>query len=680
MSIRLKTRGKELEDVEYFLKGFKDKDGRFKYRERIESMQVNNVKYIVIDHHDLVLFNKDLAYRLAEEPDDVLSLLSEATYNVLRSINPSYADKIKDSIRVRIGNYPVKVPIRNVDASLIGRLVSVAGMVVRASEVKPYLTSISYQCIKGHSGVIDRIIKKCPECNEQVEIDTSKSKFSNMQLIRLQELPEDLPPGQLPHYSDVILKHDLVDNARPGDRIILTGIVRAEQDNESKNALLYRIRLDANNIEFIYDRFGDTELRSSERFVITKDDEKQIRRFAMQDNAYERLIASMAPHVYGHEIVKESILLLIVGAPQRELGDGTKMRGDINILLVGDPGIAKSELLKYAARVAPRGLYTSGRGSTAAGLTAAVIRDKSGMMMLEAGAVVLGDQGVVCIDEFDKLRPEDRSALHEVMEQQSCSVAKGGIVATLNARTSILAAANPLLGKYDPYRNITENVNLPIPLLTRFDLIFAIRDEPNREYDSRIARHILGLYRRGAYEYEPILSIDMLRKYLAYAKRINPVLSKEAEDRIFEYYLQMRNVESEGMITITPRQLEALIRLASARARLLLKEVVDVSDADRAIYLFNQMLNTVGIDVKTGKVDLGVLHGMPQSERSKRQLFFDVFKALSGAEEEAVEEDKLVEELVKTGRFDENEAKALINKLKNEGIIYETKPGYYKRT
>jgi len=677
MSI-LKTKGKIVEELESFLKGFRDKDGRFKYRERIEGMNVKNRQYVVIDYHDLMLYNNSIAYILTDDPDNILTAFSEALYQVLKIINPDYAEKVKDDVRVRIGNYPIKTSIRNVDANTIGKMVSIAGMVVRASEVKPYINKLAYTCINGHTGTIESVIRKCPECKESIEIDTNKSKFNNIQFIRLQELPEDLPAGQLPHYADVRLTNDLVDNTRPGDRVILTGIVRAEQEYDNNS--FYKIRIDGNNIEFAHTKLSDSEIRSNERFIITKEDEKIIRRFAEQPNAYERLIASMAPHVYGHEIVKESILLLIAGAPQRELDDGTKMRGDINILLVGDPGIAKSELLKYAARVAPRGLYTSGRGSTAAGLTAAVIRDKNGMMMLEAGAVVLGDQGIVCIDEFDKLRPEDRSALHEVMEQQSCSVAKGGIVATLNARTSILAAANPLLGKYDPYRNITENVNLPIPLLTRFDLIFAMRDEPNKEQDTNIAKHILGLYRQGSYGYEPILSIDLLTKYLSYTKRINPIISKEAEDKIREYYLQMRNTTSEGMITITPRQLEALIRLSMARARLLLKEVVDISDAERAIYLFNKMLITVGVDVKTGKVDIGVLHGMPQSERSKRQLFFDIFKALSGINEEAVERDKLIKELVKSGRFSEEEATELIDKMNREGVIYEAKPGYYKKT
>ena len=285
----------------------------------------------------------------------------------------------------------------------------------------------------------------------------------------------------------------------------------------------------------------------------------------------------------------------------------------------------KSEMLKFAAKIAPRGLYTSGRGSTAAGLTAAVIRDKSGIMMLEAGAVVLGDQGLVCIDEFDKMRPEDRSALHEVMEQQTCSVAKGGIVATLNARTSILSAANPMYGKYDPFKNITENVNLPIPLLTRFDLIFVVRDTPEREKDSRVASHILEIHRDANRAAQPAIDTELLSKYLAYAKQIEPALSNEAMEIIKDYYMKMRNVEAEGMITVTPRQLEGLVRLATDSTRLLLKDTVETDDAERAIYLVQRMLETAGMDVNTGKVDLGVLHGKPHSEVSKlKSVYRDI--------------------------------------------------------
>jgi replicative DNA helicase Mcm (EC 3.6.1.-) len=677
--------------LEDFLKSFKDTDGSYKYRKQIEAMSARQARSLVVDYNDLALYNQDIILKLHEEPITTLEEFSRAVYSVLKISDAKYAEKVKDEIRVRISNYPYEVKMRDIDADMIGKLISTTGMVVRASEVKPFITMLYYRCGKGHEDYISRedYIKRkgsaskvlCPKCNEEeIYIDVEKSRFSNIQMIRMQELPEDLPPGQLPYHIDVILMHDLVDNARPGDRIMLTGIVRVEKDMESKSLdlPLYRIKIVANNIEFIMNRQKD-DARGDGRLTITEDDEREIKRLASKENIYELLINSFAPHIFGHEIIKEAILLQIVGSPAKVLEDGTKLRGDINILLVGDPGTAKSELLKYAARIAPRGLYTSGRGSTAAGLTAAVVRDKSGMMMLEAGAVVLGDQGLVCIDELDKMRQEDRSALHEVMEQQTCSVAKGGIVATLNARTSILAAANPILGKYDPYRNITENINLPIPLLTRFDLIFAIRDEPNRDADAQLARHILGIHRRAGYERLPYINIDMLRKYLAYAKRVNPVLSREAEDKIFEYYMQMRASASPDAITITARQLEALIRLATARARLLLKSIVDVSDAERAIHIFNVMLNKVGIDVKTGKVDLGVLHGMPQSERSKMKLFLDIFNALSGKDQNPVEEQALITELVKTGKFTEDDAKEWIRKALSNGMIYEVRQGFYKR-
>jgi len=373
--------------------------------------------------------------------------------------------------------------------------------------------------------------------------------------------------------------------------------------------------------------------------------------------------------------------LLIVGSTQRILTDGSKVRGDINVFLVGDPGTAKSEMLKFCARIAPRGLYTSGRGSTAAGLTAAVVRDDSGIFMLEAGAVVLGDQGLVCIDEFDKMRPEDRSALHEVMEQQSASIAKGGIVATLNARTSILAAANPMFGKYDPFKQLTENINLPIPLLTRFDLIFVVRDIASEERDRQIAQHIINQHGESESDTASLIDVDILTKYLAYAKRIDPVLTKGAENKIMEFYLKMRSVEGEEkekMITITPRQLEGLIRLATARARLLLKNQVEDDDADRAITLFTKMLENSGVDINTGKVDIGVLQGRPGSEQNKLSTFMETLISLQGEHKSPVPEQDLVDELAKSEKFkNEEEVKRFIRKLVNEAAIYESEPGHY---
>lgn len=676
-------------ELERFLRGFKDNQGNYKYFERINHMMALSSTSVVIDYIDFDTFAPDLAKEMTHRPDDVLEAFNSAVLTVLNEIHPDYAQEIIDRIKVRIGNYSVQRTLRDINAEVIDKLIGVWGMVVRTSEVKPLAKRIGYRCMNCQmineaqlKGLLLKKPTRCANCAEkELEMDPENSIFTDFQLVRLQELPEDLPAGQLPHYIEVTVMGDLVDQCRPGDRIMLTGIVRIEQEQISPQirTSLFRLRMEGNNIEYLGGGTGSKNSRTIERLTIRSDDERQIISISSKPDAYDKLIASFAPHIYGHEVIKESILLLIVGSLTKKLGDGTTRRGDMNVFLVGDPGTAKSEMLKFAAKIAPRGLYTSGRGSTAAGLTAAVIRDKSGIMMLEAGAVVLGDQGLVCIDEFDKMRPEDRSALHEVMEQQTCSVAKGGIVATLNARTSILSAANPMYGKYDPFKNITENVNLPIPLLTRFDLIFVIRDTPEKEKDSRVASHILEIHRDADRAAQPAIDTEFLSKYLAYARQTEPSLSNEAMDIIKDYYMKMRNVEAEGMITVTPRQLEGLVRLATARARLLLKDRVEADDAERAIYLVQRMLETAGVDVNTGKVDLGVLHGKPHSEVSKLKLFIEVFNALAGEDKNDVSERNFIDELINTGRFTEDEAKTYLRKAMQNGQIFERKAGFYAK-
>jgi replicative DNA helicase Mcm len=675
--------------LELFLRGFKDKDDNYKYFDRINHMMASNSTSLIADYIDLDVANPEIAKLITYRPDETLEAFNEAVVSILREIHFDYAEEIKEKIKVRIGNYTVQKGLRDINAEVIDKLIGVSGMVVRSSEVKPLAKKIGYRCLNCDAineaqlkGLSLRKPTKCINCSEkELEMDPENSIFTDFQLVRLQELPEDLPAGQLPHYVEVTVMDDLVDRCRPGDRVLLTGIVRIEHEQIAPQAKtnLFRLRMEGNNIEYLGGLAGTKDTRTLERMAISGEDEKQIFAIAGKPDAYDKLIASFAPHIYGHEIIKEAILLLIVGSVTKKLDDGSTRRGDINIFLVGDPGTAKSEMLKYAAKIAPRGLYTSGRGTTAAGLTAAVIRDKSGIMMLEAGAVVLGDQGLVCIDEFDKIKPEDSSSLHEVMEQQTCSVAKGGIVATLNARTSILSAANPMYGKYDVFKNITENVNLPIPLLTRFDLIYVIRDTPEREKDSRIAGHILEIHRDVEHAAQPAIEMDLFRKYLAYAKQIEPKLTIEVINALRDYYMKMRNVDSEGMITVTPRQLEGLIRLATARARLLLQDNVKIEDAERAIYLVQRMLETAGVDVNTGKVDLGVLHGKPHSEISKLKLFMEVFNGISGQDKNDVEEKNFINELVKTGKFSEDEARTYIKKAMQNGQIYERRSGFYAK-
>jgi len=685
----LKTESAIVNDLEEFLRAFKDRSGNYKYFDRINNMMAANSTSLLVDYIDFDTFKPDLAKKITDDPDEMLEAFNKAVFSVLYEIHPDYAEEISNNIKVRIGNYTVQKGLREINAEAINKLIGVSGMVVRTSEVKPLAKKIGYRCLSCgeiNEGQLKSLVLKkplkCKQCSEkELEMDPDTSIFIDFQMVRLQELPEDLPAGHLPHYLEVTVIGDLVDQCRPGDRILLTGIVRIEQEQLSQHVKtsLFKLRMEGNNIEYLGGRAGDKDNRTMERIEISNEDEKRIFALANKSNSYDILISSYAPHIYGHEVIKEVILLLIVGSVTKILDDGSARRGDINVLLVGDPGTAKSEMLKFAAKIAPRGLYTSGRGTTAAGLTAAVIRDKSGIMMLEAGAVVLGDQGLVCIDEFDKIKPEDRSALHEVMEQQTCSVAKGGIVATLNARTSILAAANPLYGKYDPFKNITENVNLPIPLLTRFDIVYVIRDTPEREKDNLIASHILEIHRDTERNSQSVIDTDIFSKYLAYSKNMEPKLTVEAIDKIRNYYMKMRNVESEGMITVTPRQLEGLVRLATARSKLLLKDYVDSEDAERAIYLIQTMLETAGVDVNTGKVDLGVLHGKPQSEISKLKLFMEIFNALSGQDKNDVEEKSFIQELAQTGRFSEDDAKNFINKAMQNGQIYERKSGYYAK-
>ena len=444
--------------VKEFLIQYKDKTGSFRYVEDIDKMMSSNSKYINIDYNDLVT-HPEIESKFNEDPDEILEAFSRAIKEILHERFPKYAQKIEHEIRARIANYPVQRSLRQINAEIIGKMTSVSGMVLRASEVKPLAKELVFICPIGHrtdvileKGLTITTPIKCSneKCtHKELSLEPQSSRFIDVQFVRLQELPEDLPPGQLPHYLDITVKQDLVDDARPGDRVVLTGIVRIEQEKMSgvskSNSPLYRLRLDGNNVEFLGGK-GSKTSRRIQREEISPEEEKTIKSLSKSPDIYDRIIDSYAPHITGHRIIKESILLLMAGSTQRELQDGSKIRGDINIFLVGDPGTAKSEMLKFCARIAPRGLYTSGRGSTAAGLTAAVVRDVNGIFMLEAGATVLGDQGLVCIDEFDKMKDEDRSALHEVMEQQTASIAKGGIVATLNARTSILAAANPMYG------------------------------------------------------------------------------------------------------------------------------------------------------------------------------------------------------------------------------------------
>ena len=442
-----------------------------------------------------------------------------------------------------------------------------------------------------------------------------------------------------------------------------------------------------------------------EEVEITEEDEKKIIEVSKTPDLYEKMRQSIAPTIYGLDVEKDAMVLQLFGGVPKTMPDGTRIRGDIHMLLVGDPGTAKSQMLTYMSKLAPRSIYASGKASSAAGLTAAAVRDEfgEGQWTLEAGALVLADMGIACIDEIDKMAEQDRSALHQAMEQQEISVAKAGINATLKSRCAILAAANPKLGRFDEYIPIHEQINMPPALLSRFDLIFSIIDKPNRERDNEVATHILQTHKAGevkehrlrarSTEYSekeeeklmkpvtPYFKPDFIRKYIAYAKRnIFPVLQDEAIKRLNDYYVSLRS-SSEESIPFTPRQLEAFVRLAEASARVRLSDKVTVGDADIAINIIEKYLRRVGFDRETGRFDIDMITtGISKSQHERMFNIMEIIKGLSKESPDGMAniEDILTEAELKG--LDLNKVKDAIDRLKRNGQIYEPRSNFYKIT
>ena len=660
-----------------------------KYRQRMAQMALNASTSVILDFEDLLIVDSHLADELLDKPQEYLAYASSAAFEQLQIEDPEYAEKIRETgVTVRVRGIPRVTPLRKLGSEHIGKLVMVEGIIMRASTVRPIVAVAAFRCKRcdakmevPQSGAFLTLPFKCvnPRCGKggPFEFIQDESKFIDYQELRIQEYPEDIPPGQTPRSLDIrLLGKDIVDTARPGDRVYVTGIVGAEatsypRTGKSRTFTLY---LDANYVE--------TASREPESLLITPEEEEQIFRLAKDPNVHQKIIQSIAPSIYGYEHIKEAIMYLLFGGVPKHLPD-IAVRGDVHILLVGDPGTAKSQLLRYVQRIAPRGLYTSGRGTTAAGLTAAVLPSPTGGMTLEAGALVLADKGIACIDEIDKMRNEDRVAIHEAMEQQTVSVAKGGIVATLNARTAILAAANPALGRYDPYRTVAENISLPITILSRFDLIFVLRDVPDKEYDSRMSEHMLKLHAKETPPVESPITPDLLRKYIAYARsNIKPALTSEAMERLKEFYLEMRAAsEGEGSpIAITARQLEALVRIAEARARAALRNVVLPEDAEAAINIMKRSLEEVGIDVSSKKFDIDIIMvGKPRSVQDKLRA---ILSTIIDMEKESgiVSRADLLEKLSSEYGISRSEAEKLIQQMIREGTLYEPRSGYLKKT
>jgi len=531
---------------------------------------------------------------------------------------------------------------RGLRSHLLGHMVCLEGIVTKMSIVRPKLVTSMQYCPKTnkHSKRSYRDATsldgmptpsappKVDADNNPLEMDFGHCVFKDYQSVTIQEMPERAPLGQLPRSTDVLLNYDLVDTCKPGDRVQIAGVFRAM----SRGGSQYSSALIANSVQTIG--------KEVQGLVITPNDLRNIKELGKGTNVFEIISKSLAPSIYGHEYIKKAMLLMLLGGVEKNLANGTHLRGDINILMVGDPSTAKSQMLRFVLGIAPLAVSTTGRGSTGVGLTAAVTSDPdTGERRLEAGAMVLADRGVVCIDEFDKMGDNDRVAIHEVMEQQTVTIAKAGIHASLNARCSVVAAANPVYGQYDKDSSPQKNVNLPDSLLSRFDLLFIVLDNLNPENDRAISSHILRLHRyqrpgmeglpvsltatsfnslaeedderedmtapvfqkfnpllHGGFESSngkrnELLNTEFIRKYILYAKsRIQPSLSDDAREFVNQEYAKLRQEQEMKTLPVTARQLESFIRLSTAHAKARLSLVVEVEDSKQALKIMRYAL------------------------------------------------------------------------------------------
>ncbi|NVM54206.1 MAG: minichromosome maintenance protein MCM [Candidatus Helarchaeota archaeon] len=665
---------------EEFFKDFINEQGQTKYRDIIEHMPDTGEKSLIINFDDVLNFaGEPLAKRTLQTPVEHMKAAAQAIQNIIELKDRDYA---ANTFHARYINLPEaqRVHLRKIRANHIGKLIAVNGILTRTSEVKPQLTVGVFKCRS-----CDEIISipqgeyytkpyQCPNnaCNRKGPFTfiAQDSQFIDWQKIRIQEKPEELPAGQLPRSLDAYLKEDLVDTVRPGNRITGVGILYSAQDKGMRgNLKTFHIFLEINSI--------DTSEIDTERLEVTAEEKERIKELAQDEWIHRKIIHSIAPSIYGYENVKEALALQLFGGVSREQKDGTKFRGEMHVLLVGDPGTGKSMILQYISKIAPRGLYTSGKGTTAVGLTAAVLRDKeTGDFTLEAGALVLADRGIACLDEFDKMDPSDRVAIHEGMEQRTISIAKAGIVATLNSRTSILAAANPTFGRYDEYKNVAENIKkLPVTILSRFDVIFIMKDRPEAEKDSKMADRIIENITE---EVEPPIEASLLRKYIHYAReRSSPNLAPAAASRLKNFYIEKRSAgdQRDAPVPITARQLGALIRLAQAHARMALRSEVNIEDAEASIRLLEYSLRQVGTDQETGMPDIDtILTGQSTSQRNRLETLHDLINEMTRQAGGAV----LIEDVIEEGgrrNLQRAYIERAIEQLTAEGLLYRPEPG-----
>jgi len=635
-----------------------------------------NERPLILDYFDLDKYNPELAENLLENAEELLDLFDEA----VRDFN------LETRTEIQFKNLPKtqSIRIRNLRTKHINKFLTVEGMVKVASEVKPRIYETIYECQEcGEKFSLEQrgstLIKPfiCPNCKKRSGFKFLEKKMYDSRWITLQE-PFEITSGEKPGEIKIFLKKSLTTPEMqritdPGNRIFVNGILKElPRIIRGREATQSDIYIEANYVEL-----AEKEI---EEIEISKEDEKKILELAKQPDIYEKLVNSLAPSIYGNKEIKEAILLQLFGGTPAELPDGIHIRGDIHILLVGDPATAKSQLLKLSSRLIPRSRYVSGKGVTGAGLISTVRKDEfTGGWVLEAGALILCNKGMLAVDEFEKMDREDMVAMHEALEQGTVSIAKASIVATLPAQTSILAGANPKLGRFDIYTPIADQIIIPPTLLSRFDLKFALRDIPNPEEDRKLVDHVLSV-RKDLKITEPDIPQDLLRKYIAYSKQnIKQVeLSDETLETFKKFFIDMRSkyTEEDRIVPITFRQFEALIRLAQASAKIKLRKKTIKEDAEKAIRIMQASLRQLGFDAESKKLDIDRMESsVTGTQRSKIRILLDIIDKLEKEEKEVSIED--------VGASAEDEGitdwQDLIQKLKREGLLYEPKSGYLKK-